>query len=1473
MRIVALILIALLSWSAHAQPETIAYWAQNDNALPNGGFGFTPDSFPQPADSGALAGSAFITLGNFNQTTSGVDSAYECLPSFGGTTVNALPDISAGGSLSPQGCSDLSNNGMHIDISLSTVGYEDIVISWAQRGTGSGFFSRQLSWSADGGGSFTDFGSDTGALGTAFVVQSYDLASITEINDNAEVILRITLDGATGASGNNRYDNILVEGNSQGGSPPPGQADIPYQLQFSTDPYSVGWSVQDITGAPNWNWSSTNNNVSFSSFSGSCIPSESWFISPEFDLDGQTGEQIFIDIARGFVGDDPLDLLVSTDYTGSGDPNQSSWTLIRSVQASEFSANNTPVTFGPFDDLQNLAGTAHVAARGLFETGNCSTWRISRFQIAVDDGGPGEFACVADPADDGLVTRIHAIQGDGFTSPLAGAPGQAGELVEVQAVVVGSFQDTAAGQVGGFFLQELDANTDTDPLTSEGIYISRVQAGIGVPEVAIGQELRVAGAVRESFGQTEIFQLSNIALCSEGRLAEVSPASLSLPVADLIELEAVEGMWVRMPQALAVNDVFSAARFAEFTVAPERLFQPTQVVLPGSDANALQAQNDLSRLIIDQGFSGSYVTPFQPGLDGSPLKASNPIRAGYRLQPDFEGVMGFGFSNYRLLALQPAQFDDSESPRQGPPELPAGNLRAASFNVENLFSTIQTGGVLCGPGTLTCRGATSESELARQLIKVTEALLGLNADVVGLVEIENDDDDATLAFLVDALNALDPVPDWTFVPTGFKGTDAIKNAIIYRAGKLSPIGQTAILDGAVDISPPFNDSRQRPVLTQAFSHVDGGSLVLSVVHLRSKNCGSNASGANLDQGDGQACWNALRTESMQSWSNWIAGDPTGTGSDRHLVMGDFNAYGLEDPMRLLMDAGYVNQAMRFNDDDPAVYSYIFQGQSGSLDHVLASPSLDALVLGAANWAINADEIPAFAYPEILPNSSLAKPADFFAEDPFRSSDHDPLLMSLMIAPDPAAQVQLVHLAPFAAGADAEVDVRVDGELLLGNFAYADSSSYVEIPAGSRLVEIMPAGQMAAVLSATVELASSQFYSVVVSGDDANQDLTLSLLEDAYSLADPNSFALRLGHLAPFAAGSAAAEVRLADGGLVQALNFGEIGAFVELPAGAYDLVLTAPGGEPVLLDLAPIQFTSGTRVSVFAAGDVENQPLAVYAIAPGEAGDFLDLKAAVLIDELLQTYTGAGIEVSVTTEPVDLAVEVRYDGLNALPVAAGEYLVEVEVVEPGFAGSATAVLVIEAAEAGIELVELEQLFTGAGLTPGVITDPAGLAVELRFDGSSDAPVQLGSYIVEAQIVDPNYFGSGQAIFRIVASDAQVLSLAQQPGPQHLAGAVLSPALVVELLNGAGEPVTQDNETVVEVRLLIESAAGVRSASLPFASTTVVNGVAVFDALIISQTGSNYRLLVQDSDESLAPVITEPFSIVGDTILQDRFEQQ
>lgn len=222
------------------------------------------------------------------------------------------------------------------------------------------------------------------------------------------------------------------------------------------------------------------------------------------------------------------------------------------------------------------------------------------------------------------------------------------------------------------------------------------------------------------------------------------------------------------------------------------------------------------------------------------------------------------------------------------------------------------------------------------------------------------------------------------------------------------------------------------------------------------------------------------------------------------------------------------------------------------------------------------------------------------------------VVPVSIEVNPTAQLQVAHLAPFADTPGSAVDIALNGDIALSGVEYGASTGYIPLAPGSYTVEVFAAGTAptggGAVISAMVELMGDTNYTAIATGDDSNQPLELALLEDDLSPAAAGNFKLRLGHLAPFAADPASAEVRLADGTLIQAVDFGDITGFTELPAGDYDLQITAPGGSPVLIDPYALTFGEGDIITAFAVGDGVNQDLGVFALPPGSAGSFLQLK-------------------------------------------------------------------------------------------------------------------------------------------------------------------------------------------------------------------------------------------------------------------------
>lgn len=221
-----------------------------------------------------------------------------------------------------------------------------------------------------------------------------------------------------------------------------------------------------------------------------------------------------------------------------------------------------------------------------------------------------------------------------------------------------------------------------------------------------------------------------------------------------------------------------------------------------------------------------------------------------------------------------------------------------------------------------------------------------------------------------------------------------------------------------------------------------------------------------------------------------------------------------------------------------------------------------------------------------------------------------------------ARLQVAHLAPF--GDPATVRVDIDGTTAIPTFNYGDSTAYLSMAPGSHLIEIFPTGSGTAAISGTVNLAAGLDYTAIAVGDGANQALDLLLLTDDNTAPAAGSFKLRLGHLAPFAntlAGTTA-DVRGDDGTVI--LNdvvFGDVAAYLELPAGSYDLEITSPDGLVEYIDLYPVDLPAGAILSVFATGEGANQPLGAFALPSGAVGSFLALETEVMLPLIYKGYT------------------------------------------------------------------------------------------------------------------------------------------------------------------------------------------------------------------------------------------------------------
>ncbi len=611
------------------------------------------------------------------------------------------------------------------------------------------------------------------------------------------------------------------------------------------------------------------------------------------------------------------------------------------------------------------------------------------------------------------ITYIHDVQGNGSASPITGS------TVTVEAVVIGDFQGPAATELRGFFIQEEDADIDADPMTSEGLFVFCSTC----PDVVnVGDIVRVTGSVSEFFNMTQITASTagSVVVISTGNPLP-SFSIIDLPVVGNINdfYEPLEGMLVRFNDTLTVSEYFELARYGQIVLYEGgRPYQFTHTNVPSVAGYTTHLDNLARRRIILDDLNNTQNAPlgttefiYHPQPGG--FSTTNYFRGGDTISSltgilhwSFAGLAGTDAWRIRPIPNYPITFA-SANPRPSAPSV-TGDITVASYNVLNYFTTIDTtpsnNTGTCGPsGTMDCRGADSTAELTRQTDKLVTALQGLDADIFGLIEIQNTNDYSTLATLVASLNAVVGAGTYDYVrpltPSDWVGTDAINNAFIYKTAVVQPIIVYVDTD-------PINN---RPTLAVLFEVIDplnpsiGQQFHVVVNHFKSKGSSAGLPG-DTDQGDGQAQSNATRVAQANRLISWVNTTLVPNDPDV-LIIGDLNSYKREDPITTLIGAGYTDLVELFGGAN--AYSYLFDGQLGYLDHALANASLLPYVTGATEWHINADEVPLFDYNDTIQDTGEAsferKPNanPLYQVNPYRTSDHDPVLVGLTFPPAPA----------------------------------------------------------------------------------------------------------------------------------------------------------------------------------------------------------------------------------------------------------------------------------------------------------------------------------------------------------------------------------------------------------------------------------------------------------------------------------------
>ncbi|MFJ4038526.1 ExeM/NucH family extracellular endonuclease [Microbacterium sp. NPDC090007] len=645
----------------------------------------------------------------------------------------------------------------------------------------------------------------------------------------------------------------------------------------------------------------------------------------------------------------------------------------------------------------------------------------------------------------GVVTPIRDIQGTGATTPLAG------QTVTTRGVVTAAYP---TGGYNGFFIQTpgtggaLDAATH---LASDAVF---VYGSAATAKVAIGQHVEVTGTAGEFAGQTQITaDAAGVGILTEQATA-VTPAQVSWPKTD-VERERFEGMLLAPQGDFTVTNSYSTNQYAEVGLAAGTtpLRTPTDVARPDSPQYvAAVADNTARAVVLDDGASINFLSKANQGIPLPYLSVTAPVRVGAPVTFTRPVVLDYRNNAWKFQPTQQLTVDNAagvqpatfENTRTAAPEPVGGSVKISSFNVLNYFTTTAesvgctstykdragnpvTADSCPAPGP---RGAADAANLQRQQDKIVAAVNGLGADVVSLEEIENSarfgkDRDEALSTLVGALNAALGSEQWAFVPSPAvlpASEDVIRTAFIYKKAVVAPVGDSVILDDAA-----FRNARQP--LAQAFAPVDSpDAKILAIVnHFKSK--GDSTPKATGDNANGiQGAFNGDRVRQADALGTFARDRAAAVGTEDVFLLGDFNAYAQEDPIEKLRDYGFETL-----EAETGKYSYSFSGQSGSLDHVLASASARELVTGTDIWNINAVEALALEYSRYNYNAT-----NFYEATPYRSSDHDPVIVGLDLG-DTVTPVNLVGINDFHGRIDANT-VKFAGTVEQLRAEYGDANS-------------------------------------------------------------------------------------------------------------------------------------------------------------------------------------------------------------------------------------------------------------------------------------------------------------------------------------------------------------------------------------------------------------------------------------------------
>ena len=580
----------------------------------------------------------------------------------------------------------------------------------------------------------------------------------------------------------------------------------------------------------------------------------------------------------------------------------------------------------------------------------------------------------------------------------------------------------------GFWLQQAAKYSDKKTSNKTAKKISKIRdkakdasSGIFVyhknAKVKRGQKIRLLAQIDEYQGLTELKRVKALKICAHD--VKIPPAhELSLPVSSLADLEALEGMRVRLNQNLKISDLYGAGyglgNYGQFAISSRLHIQPTEIhradalrsalslkrgPLKGEQLTEAQHSNKtLDYLLVDDGLSqrSPALIPFPNQLGFS---AHNPLRIGDSIGPLTALLHSYG-QHYILIPESLSDISIRMHTRPKHPKVSSdANVIFSSMNVENYFNGNPRSFKKRDVGFPTSRGAKTYQQFLMQTDKLVAALATINADVIALMELENDGygKHSAISTLTQALNQRFPLAQqYRYIRPNREqlGRGAISVGLLYRHHAIEPIGAVRILDSVSsvkalpldkniqqDLKALFNDGYHRPSVLQSFKIKRSGSpqqFSVVVNHFKSKGRPCREEKKDPLQGN---C-NLQRLQAASALIKFI--DNAVPDNSPVLVLGDLNSYSQEDPLLLLAKEGFHN--LNFVDKShegraPQFFSYSYQGYLGNLDHALANKAMLPFIRSIDSWQINSVE-----------DSLLKYDSRYAVPDAYRSSDHDPLVI-------------------------------------------------------------------------------------------------------------------------------------------------------------------------------------------------------------------------------------------------------------------------------------------------------------------------------------------------------------------------------------------------------------------------------------------------------------------------------------------------